>query len=220
MAAILGNHKKMLKARNNFILPQSPQRQTTCQYHLEEGVDLEYKIYPRYTCEVQDNNTIFQQIQKHTIWFTQKCKAENKPKLSIATETVLRLVAPVFGTGRNVTGDNLHSSFKLFNELQKINLIYVGTLKKINSLFHYNAYYLNSVLSIILLQVNFCSYHCVSLSKVKQGCVILMHNDNMVDDVNNGHFPYGRNVSAQQQSIVLLLHERNLNYQPSLPRES
>lgn len=51
-------------------------------------------------------------------------------KLSHPTEVVLRLTSPIVNTNRNITADNWYSSVELLDELRKIGLTYVGTLKK------------------------------------------------------------------------------------------
>lgn len=54
----------------------------------------------------------------------------NPRKLSIPTLSVLELVAPVMNTNRNITADNWFSSMELVNELLKVGLTYVGTMRK------------------------------------------------------------------------------------------
>ncbi|XP_022204262.2 piggyBac transposable element-derived protein 4-like [Nilaparvata lugens] len=54
----------------------------------------------------------------------------SEKKLSKPTQSVLRLVKPIEGSRRNVTGDNWFSSIELANELKKRDLTYVGTMKK------------------------------------------------------------------------------------------
>lgn len=54
-------------------------------------------------------------------------KAKN---FAIPTQVVLRLVEPIKNTGRNVTADNWYSSIELLRELAKLNLTFVGTVKK------------------------------------------------------------------------------------------
>lgn len=59
-----------------------------------------------------------------------KTLTEEECRLPKPTQAVLRLVAPIKGTNRNVTGDNWYSSVPLVEELRKRNLTYVGTMKK------------------------------------------------------------------------------------------
>ncbi|XP_050315500.1 piggyBac transposable element-derived protein 4-like [Anthonomus grandis grandis] len=47
-----------------------------------------------------------------------------------AEDIVLRLVEPVRGTNRNITGDNWFSSLSLAKKLQSVNLTYVGTMRQ------------------------------------------------------------------------------------------
>jgi Transposase IS4 len=54
----------------------------------------------------------------------------NANALPIPTQTVLRLVGPVVHTNRNITGDNWYTSVQLVEELKKVGLTYVGTVKK------------------------------------------------------------------------------------------
>lgn len=54
----------------------------------------------------------------------------SEKKLSKPTQSVLRLVKPIEGSRRNVTGDNWFSSIELADELKKRSLTYVGTMKK------------------------------------------------------------------------------------------
>lgn len=54
----------------------------------------------------------------------------NKSSHSLPTQTVLRLVKPIAQTNRNITADNWYSSIELVDELKKIGLTYVGTIKK------------------------------------------------------------------------------------------
>uniref|UniRef100_A0A1B6MC64 PiggyBac transposable element-derived protein domain-containing protein n=1 Tax=Graphocephala atropunctata TaxID=36148 RepID=A0A1B6MC64_9HEMI len=51
-------------------------------------------------------------------------------KLSKPTQSVLRLVKPVEGSNRNVTGDNWFSSIQLVQQLKERGLTYVGTVRK------------------------------------------------------------------------------------------
>ena len=59
-------------------------------------------------------------LQKHPIFAT-----SNTPH-----DLVLRLVDPIKKTGRNITADNWFTSFPLIKELAKLDLSYVGTMKK------------------------------------------------------------------------------------------
>lgn len=56
--------------------------------------------------------------------------SDDERKLSIPTQTVLRLIPPIINSNRNITADNWFSSMELVQELQKRKLTYVGTLKK------------------------------------------------------------------------------------------
>lgn len=60
---------------------------------------------------------------------------EEEKKLSIPTQTVLRLIPPIVNSNRNITADNWFSSIQLVEELLKRKLTYVGTLKKIKKKF-------------------------------------------------------------------------------------
>lgn len=51
-------------------------------------------------------------------------------QFSIPTQAVIRLCKPIFGSNRNVTGDNWYSSIQLTDYLFKNKLTYVGTMKK------------------------------------------------------------------------------------------
>jgi len=62
--------------------------------------------------------------------YTGKRNTVSTQNLSIPTEVVLRLVEPVAGSNRNVTGDNWYTSMELVDELKKHKLTYVGTVKK------------------------------------------------------------------------------------------
>lgn len=55
--------------------------------------------------------------------------AEEK-RFSIPTQAVVRLCKPIFGSNRNITGDNWYSSIELTDYLIKNKLTYVGTMKK------------------------------------------------------------------------------------------
>lgn len=59
-----------------------------------------------------------------------KTLSEDEKKLPKPTQSVIRLVAPIVGTNRNVTADNWFSSIPLVLELRKRGLTYVGTLRK------------------------------------------------------------------------------------------
>ncbi|CAH2088905.1 unnamed protein product [Euphydryas editha] len=48
----------------------------------------------------------------------------------IPTRTVMKLAEPIYGTNRNITGDNWFSSIELIEALIEKNLIYVGTIRK------------------------------------------------------------------------------------------
>lgn len=54
----------------------------------------------------------------------------NESVLPVPAQTVMRLVAPVLNTNRNITGDNWYTSVQLVDELRKVGLTYVGTVKK------------------------------------------------------------------------------------------
>jgi hypothetical protein len=56
--------------------------------------------------------------------------SEEENKLSKPTQSVLRLVKPVQGSNRNVTGDNWFSSIQLVQQLKERGLTYVGTMRK------------------------------------------------------------------------------------------
>lgn len=55
---------------------------------------------------------------------------EEEKKLSIPTQSVLRLSRPIQGSNRNITADNWFSSIELIDELAKRKLTFVGTLRK------------------------------------------------------------------------------------------
>lgn len=55
---------------------------------------------------------------------------ETEKKFSIPTQAVIRLSKPIFGSRRNITGDNWYSSIELVDYLLKNGLTYVGTMKK------------------------------------------------------------------------------------------
>lgn len=55
---------------------------------------------------------------------------EEEKKLSVPSQSVLRLVKVVEGTNRNITADNWFSSIPLMEVLLTKNLTYLGTLKK------------------------------------------------------------------------------------------
>ncbi|XP_069690526.1 piggyBac transposable element-derived protein 4-like [Periplaneta americana] len=54
----------------------------------------------------------------------------NPQQLSVPTRSVLSLVLPISETNRNVKGDNWFTSVELMDELRKIGLTYVGTVRK------------------------------------------------------------------------------------------
>lgn len=54
------------------------------------------------------------------------------------TQVVLRMTEPIFGSKRNVTGDNWYTSIELVRELRKRDITYVGTMKKIKGKFRQN----------------------------------------------------------------------------------
>lgn len=56
--------------------------------------------------------------------------SDSEKKLAVPSQAVIRLVKPIEGSNRNVTGDNWFSSIELINELKKRGLTYVGTLRK------------------------------------------------------------------------------------------
>lgn len=62
--------------------------------------------------------------------YTGKSLKKNESKFSNPTDVVLRLIEPIVGTNRNVTGDNWYTSLELMEELRKRKLTYVGTVKK------------------------------------------------------------------------------------------
>ncbi|XP_049961955.1 uncharacterized protein LOC126482027 [Schistocerca serialis cubense] len=51
-------------------------------------------------------------------------------RVLLPTAVVMRLVEPIKGSNRNVTGDNWFSSVELVNELSNCNLTYIGTMRK------------------------------------------------------------------------------------------
>lgn len=55
---------------------------------------------------------------------------EAEKKLSIPTQSVIRLCKPIISTNRNVTADNWFSSVEFVDELLQRKLTYVGILKK------------------------------------------------------------------------------------------
>lgn len=55
---------------------------------------------------------------------------EEEKKLSIPTQSVVRLSRPIQGSNRNITADNWFSSVELVDELTKRKLTFVGTLRK------------------------------------------------------------------------------------------
>ncbi|XP_045448241.1 piggyBac transposable element-derived protein 1-like [Melitaea cinxia] len=48
----------------------------------------------------------------------------------IPTRNVMKLAEPIYGTNRNITGDNWFSSIELIDALMEKNLTYVGTIRK------------------------------------------------------------------------------------------
>ncbi|KAJ8929890.1 hypothetical protein NQ314_017377 [Rhamnusium bicolor] len=50
-------------------------------------------------------------------------------KLTHPTQVVLRLIAPIAYSNRNITGDNWYSSIELIDEVRKCGLTYVGTMR-------------------------------------------------------------------------------------------
>lgn len=58
-------------------------------------------------------------------------------KLLLPSQCVLRLSKPIQNTNRNITADNYFSSIELCNELKKVGLTYVGTVKKNKREFNY-----------------------------------------------------------------------------------
>ena len=62
--------------------------------------------------------------------YSGKWNSPNPRKLSIATQNVLSLVMPYAHSHRNITGDNWFSSVELVDELLKVGLTYIGTLRK------------------------------------------------------------------------------------------
>lgn len=56
--------------------------------------------------------------------------SEAEKKLSIPTQAVVRLCKPIQSSNRNVTADNWFGSIEVVDELQKMKLTYVGTLRK------------------------------------------------------------------------------------------
>lgn len=51
-------------------------------------------------------------------------------KLLLPSQCVLRLAKPILSTNRNITADNYFSSIEVCDELRKVGLTYVGTVKK------------------------------------------------------------------------------------------
>lgn len=62
--------------------------------------------------------------------YTGKTTEPNPNKLSVPTRSVLKLISPIINTNRNLTGDNWFSSIELLNELKRVGITYVGTLRK------------------------------------------------------------------------------------------
>lgn len=55
---------------------------------------------------------------------------DEEKRFAIPTQAVLRLSKPLFGSNRNITGDNWYSSIELTDQLLKKKLTYVGTMRK------------------------------------------------------------------------------------------
>lgn len=55
---------------------------------------------------------------------------ENQKTLSKPTQSVVRLCTPIKNTNRNVTADNWFTSIETLDELEKMKLTYVGTMRK------------------------------------------------------------------------------------------
>lgn len=62
--------------------------------------------------------------------YTGKTNTPNPQKLPIPTKAVLALVEPIGNSNQNVTGDNWFTSLELIDELKKLRLTYVGTMRK------------------------------------------------------------------------------------------
>lgn len=62
--------------------------------------------------------------------YTGKSATIRRGELSIPTQTVLQLAAPIMKTNRNITGDNWFSSVELVDKLKEHGLTYVGTMRK------------------------------------------------------------------------------------------
>lgn len=117
-------------------------------------------------------------------------------------DLVLRLVEPIKKTGRNITADNWFTSMPLIKELAKLDLSYVGTVKKnkreippefqplknrqhTSSLFGFHQTEEN-------LNVTMVSYIPEKKKKGKKKAVVLMstlHDDDAVDPENHTHKP-------------------------------
>lgn len=50
--------------------------------------------------------------------------------LLVPTKNVLTLTEPIYGTNRNITGDNWFTSIELIDALKEKQLTYVGTIRK------------------------------------------------------------------------------------------
>lgn len=62
--------------------------------------------------------------------------SEEEKKLLIPSQAIIKLVKPIEGSCHNVTADKWFSSIELAQELLKLDLTYVGTVKKTNQKFH------------------------------------------------------------------------------------
>lgn len=112
-------------------------------------------------------------------------KKSEKSQFSIPTDTVLRLVDPVDGTNRNITGDNWYTSLELTNELLKKKLTYVGTVKR-NKRFIPPEFLPSKKREDGTSLFGFTSNHTIVSHVPKKNKAVLlistMHNDNVVDD--------------------------------------
>ncbi|XP_050300110.1 piggyBac transposable element-derived protein 4-like [Anthonomus grandis grandis] len=112
-------------------------------------------------------------------------KRSDRSNLSIPTETVLRLVGPVVGTNRNITGDNWYTSMELTGELLNRKLTYVGTVKK-NKRFVPPEFLPCKKGEVESSIFGFTSTHTIvsHVPKKNKSVILLstMHNDNVVDD--------------------------------------
>ncbi|KAJ4426170.1 hypothetical protein ANN_26979 [Periplaneta americana] len=62
--------------------------------------------------------------------YSGKWNFPNPRKLSIPTQNELSLVMEYADSNRNITGDNWFSSVELVDELLKVGLTYIGTVRK------------------------------------------------------------------------------------------